>query len=150
MTAFCLYPKNLPKGKFKSSLLFTFAKISKLPYTGSVILLLIITPLKGYNEKEQVVQNKYKIYSLEKKTTLKFLILQPISVLDERLKLLRIVPLRRGQICTWIKGSVPSGQDYTQLTSQLGREGRRQLQWKAGANVDHMVQVPNQAWSQIW
>lgn len=90
-----------------------------------VILLLIITPLEGYNKKERVGQNKNKIYSLENKRTLKFLMLQLIFVLDERLKLLRIVPLRRGQICIGIKGHVPSGQEYTQLTLQLVREGRR-------------------------
>lgn len=51
--------------------------------------------------------------------------LQSIFVLDERWKLLRIVPLRRGQIYIRIKGYVPSGQEYTQLTLQLVREGRR-------------------------
>lgn len=126
MPAFCLYPKNLLKAKFKSTLLFFLAKeISEQSDIDFVILLLIVTPLEGYNKKRRVGQKRYKIYSLENKRTLKFLMLQSIFVLDERLKLLRIVPLRRGQICIGIKGHVPSGQEYTQLTLQLVREGRR-------------------------
>lgn len=104
---------------------FLAEEISEQSDIDFVILLLIVTPLEGYNKKRRVGQKRYKIYSLENKRTLKFLMLQSIFVLDERLKLLRIVPLRRGQICIGIKGHVPSGQEYTQLTLQLVREGRR-------------------------
>lgn len=41
------------------------------------------------------------------------------------LSLARIVPLRKDQICIGIKGSVPSGLEYTQLNLLLLREGRR-------------------------
>lgn len=72
--AFCLYPKNLLKAKFKSTLLnFLAEEISEQSDIDFVILLLIITPLEDYNEKEWVGQKKYKIYCLENERTSKFL-----------------------------------------------------------------------------
>lgn len=125
--AFCLYPKNFLKAKFKSTLLFFFGRGDfKTIWHWFYHIITNNSSFRGLQQKkERVGQKKYKIYSLENNRTLKFLMLQSIFVLDERLKLLRIVPLRRGQIYIGIKGHVPSGQEYTQLTLQLVREGRR-------------------------
>lgn len=52
--AFCLYPKNFLKAKFKSTLLFFLAEeISEQSDIDFIILLLIIPPLEGYNKKKR-------------------------------------------------------------------------------------------------
>lgn len=50
--AFCPCAENFPEAKLKSSGLLSLVKISSLPNIGSVIRLLVITPMRIYNEKE--------------------------------------------------------------------------------------------------
>jgi hypothetical protein len=107
--------KNLPQAKLRSKGLFSLAEeISRQPNIDFVVLLLVITLLQVYKEKEQVGQKQYKMYSLRRKTALGNVILETRSVLTE---------IRRGLMQNGIRRLIPLGEKIpTLLVLQVGKK----------------------------
>lgn len=95
--------------KFKSNrVIYLRKEILRQHDTQSAVLLLIMF-IHVYNEKGQVWQEKDRMYRLEIKRTLRNLISEPNPLLEEMLWLfMTLSPLRRGLLCTRVKGKLPS------------------------------------------